>query len=134
MNTASVEERLKENGATIVARTRRSQDYLQKFVEIEIEKWGAAIKAAGVTGESFDCAGGTGGNSEALGILKIFRGHARCTQRFLAGQCIWKPTIQLNEEQAVAVRELDPTAHLSLKHDQFVALARHSPLQVATWA
>jgi hypothetical protein len=32
----------------------------------------------------------------------------------------WKPTIQLNEEQAVAVRELDPTAYLSLKHDQLL--------------
>ena len=28
----------------------------------------------------------------------------------------WKPTIQLNEEQAIAVRELDPTAYLPLKH------------------
>src|SRR5262249_60432092 len=30
----------------------------------------------------------------------------------------WKPPIQLEEEQAIAVRELDPTAHLALKHDQ----------------
>ena len=28
-----------------------------------------------------------------------------------------KPTIQLDEEQAIAVRELDPTAHLTLKRD-----------------
>jgi hypothetical protein len=32
----------------------------------------------------------------------------------------WKPTIQLNEEQAIAVRELDPTAYLPLKHDQLL--------------
>src|SRR5262249_1244267 len=30
----------------------------------------------------------------------------------------WKPPIQLEKEQAIAVRELDPTAHLALKHDQ----------------
>jgi hypothetical protein len=33
----------------------------------------------------------------------------------------WKPPIQLEEEQAIAVRELDPTAHLSLKHDQLMS-------------
>jgi hypothetical protein len=27
-------------------------------------------------------------------------------------------SIQLEEEQAIAVRELDPTAHLALKHHQ----------------
>jgi hypothetical protein len=32
----------------------------------------------------------------------------------------WKPTIQLNEEQTIAVRELDPTAYLPLKHDQLL--------------
>ena len=32
----------------------------------------------------------------------------------------WKPTIQLNEEQAIAVRELDPTAYLPLKHDRLL--------------
>ena len=30
---------------------RRSSDYLQKFVESEIEKWAGPIKAAGVTAE-----------------------------------------------------------------------------------
>jgi hypothetical protein len=29
----------------------------------------------------------------------------------------WKPSIQLNEEQAISVRELDTTAHLPLQHD-----------------
>jgi hypothetical protein len=33
----------------------------------------------------------------------------------------WKPPIQLKEEQAIAVRELDPTAHLALKHDQLMS-------------
>ena len=28
----------------------------------------------------------------------------------------WKPPIQLEEEHAIAVRELDPTTHLALKH------------------
>jgi tripartite-type tricarboxylate transporter receptor subunit TctC len=51
MNTPSVELRLKEIGADLVAPERRSPEYLQKFVESEIEKWAAAIKAAGVTGE-----------------------------------------------------------------------------------
>jgi hypothetical protein len=30
------------------------------------------------------------------------------------------PTMQLDEEQAIAVRELDPTAYFSLKHDQLL--------------
>src|SRR5262249_61614371 len=33
----------------------------------------------------------------------------------------WRPPIQLQEEQAIAVRELDPTAHLALKHDQLTS-------------
>jgi hypothetical protein len=33
----------------------------------------------------------------------------------------WKPPIQLEEEQAIAVRELDPTAHLALKHHQLAS-------------
>src|SRR5436305_2781640 len=34
----------------------------------------------------------------------------------------WKPPpIQLEEEQAIAVRELDPTAHLTLKHDHLTS-------------
>jgi len=33
----------------------------------------------------------------------------------------WKPPIQLEEEQAIAVRELDPTAHLALKHHQLTS-------------
>ena len=33
----------------------------------------------------------------------------------------WKPPIQLEEEQAIAVRELDPTTHLALKHNQLTS-------------
>ncbi len=51
MNTPSVQERLKEVGADLVAPERRSPDYLAGFVESEIEKWAAPIKAAGVTGQ-----------------------------------------------------------------------------------
>jgi len=51
MNTVSVQQRLKEVGATVVTPGRRSPEYLQKFVVSEIEKWGAVIKAAGVTAQ-----------------------------------------------------------------------------------
>src|ERR1700741_1373118 len=33
----------------------------------------------------------------------------------------WKPPIQLEEEQAIAVRKLDPTAHLTLKRNQLTS-------------
>jgi hypothetical protein len=32
----------------------------------------------------------------------------------------WAPTIKLDEEQAIAVRELDATAQLALQHNQLV--------------
>jgi tripartite-type tricarboxylate transporter receptor subunit TctC len=48
LDTPLVQQRLFENGATVVAPERRTPDYLQKFVESEIAKWAAAIKAAGV--------------------------------------------------------------------------------------
>jgi len=48
LETPPVQQRLFENGATVVALERRSPQYLQKFVESEIAKWAAAIKAAGV--------------------------------------------------------------------------------------
>ena len=51
METPAVQERLKENGTTVVAPDRRSTEYLQKFVESEIEKWAAPIKAAGLAGQ-----------------------------------------------------------------------------------
>jgi tripartite-type tricarboxylate transporter receptor subunit TctC len=51
MNTPSVRARLKEIGADLVTPERTSPAYLQKFVESEIEKWAAPIRASGVTGE-----------------------------------------------------------------------------------
>jgi hypothetical protein len=36
---------------TLVASERRSPEYLQKFVEREIEKWAAPIKAAGINAD-----------------------------------------------------------------------------------
>jgi hypothetical protein len=41
-------ERLKDLGYALITPERRSSEYLQKFVESEIEKWAAVIKAAGV--------------------------------------------------------------------------------------
>jgi tripartite-type tricarboxylate transporter receptor subunit TctC len=49
MDTPSVQERLNDVGATIVAPERRSPEYLQRFVESEIEKNAAPIKAAGIS-------------------------------------------------------------------------------------
>jgi len=49
METPAVQERLKEIGVTVVAPERRSQEYLKKFVENEIEKWAVPIKASGVS-------------------------------------------------------------------------------------
>ena len=51
MNTPSVQQRLRELGATVVAPERRSPEYLQKFVESEIARWATVIKASGVTGQ-----------------------------------------------------------------------------------
>ena len=48
METPSVQKRLQEIGATVVAPERRSPDYLEKFVESEIKKWAAVIKAANI--------------------------------------------------------------------------------------
>jgi tripartite-type tricarboxylate transporter receptor subunit TctC len=48
ITTPAVVARLKEIGVDVVAPERRSPEYLQKFVENQIEKWAAPIKAAGV--------------------------------------------------------------------------------------
>src|SRR5262249_47593970 len=48
VTTPAVQARLHEIGATVVAPERRAPDYLQKFVESEIEKWAEPIKAAGL--------------------------------------------------------------------------------------
>jgi tripartite-type tricarboxylate transporter receptor subunit TctC len=50
MNTAIVEQRMKEVGADLVEPERRSPKYLADFVASEIEKWAAPIKAAGMSG------------------------------------------------------------------------------------
>jgi len=49
MNTPSVQARLKDIGADLVAPERRSSDYLAKFVVSEIARWAAPIKASGVS-------------------------------------------------------------------------------------
>ena len=45
----TVAERLKTAGVTIVSPDRRSADYLKRFVESEVAKWGVIIKANGVS-------------------------------------------------------------------------------------
>ena len=49
MNTPAIKERMHEIGVTLVAPERRSPEYLQKFVEGEIDKWAGPIKAAGIS-------------------------------------------------------------------------------------
>jgi tripartite-type tricarboxylate transporter receptor subunit TctC len=49
MNTPAIKERMHELGVTLVAPERRSPEYLQKFVEGEIEKLAGPIKAAGIS-------------------------------------------------------------------------------------
>src|SRR3954464_5880047 len=51
MESPMVKERLGSLGASIVAPERRSPEYLAKFVQSEIEKWAAPIKASGVSVE-----------------------------------------------------------------------------------
>ena len=46
MSAPATEERLREFGSVLVAPERRSPEYLQKFIQSEIEKWAALIKAA----------------------------------------------------------------------------------------
>ena len=49
MEKDSVQERLREFGADVVAPERRSPEYLQSFLEHEIKKWAEFIKQNGVT-------------------------------------------------------------------------------------
>ncbi len=49
MDAPALAERMQELGVTLVPPERRSPEYLQKFVEREIEKWAAPIKAAGIS-------------------------------------------------------------------------------------
>ena len=48
LDTPAVQTRLREVGTTVVAPARRSPAALQAFVESEIEKWAATIKANGI--------------------------------------------------------------------------------------
>jgi tripartite-type tricarboxylate transporter receptor subunit TctC len=49
MDTPAVKDRLQGLGAAIVAKDRRSPDYLAKFTADEIKKWAVPIKASGVS-------------------------------------------------------------------------------------
>jgi tripartite-type tricarboxylate transporter receptor subunit TctC len=49
MDTPSLQDRLKQLGATVVPAARRSPDYLHAFVASEIAKWAGTIKASGVS-------------------------------------------------------------------------------------
>ena len=49
MDTARVQDRLKELGVILVAADRRSPDYLRKFVVSETEKWRGIIRASGIS-------------------------------------------------------------------------------------
>jgi tripartite-type tricarboxylate transporter receptor subunit TctC len=49
LDTPSVEARLKELGVTVVGPDRRSPDYLKRFLDSEIERWAALVKASGVS-------------------------------------------------------------------------------------
>jgi tripartite-type tricarboxylate transporter receptor subunit TctC len=51
MNSRSLQERVKQIGVDLVVPERRSTEYLQRFVENEIEKWAAVIRAAGLTAQ-----------------------------------------------------------------------------------
>jgi tripartite-type tricarboxylate transporter receptor subunit TctC len=51
MDSPMVKERLSSLGASLVAPERRSPEYLAKFVQSEIEKWAAPIRASGVSVE-----------------------------------------------------------------------------------
>ena len=51
LDTPAVQGRMREIGADLTPGDRRSPDYLQKFVESEIEKWAGPIKASGISME-----------------------------------------------------------------------------------
>jgi tripartite-type tricarboxylate transporter receptor subunit TctC len=51
IDTPAVQERFKKLGVTVVAPDRRSPEYLTKFVETEMERWGKPIKASGASVE-----------------------------------------------------------------------------------
>ena len=48
MNSPSVQNRLRDMGVALVAPERRSPEYLQEFVESEIQKWAVVINKANI--------------------------------------------------------------------------------------
>jgi tripartite-type tricarboxylate transporter receptor subunit TctC len=48
IDTPAVIERFKTIGVTVVAKDRRSPEYITRFVQSEIERWAKPIKASGV--------------------------------------------------------------------------------------
>ncbi len=51
MQDAAVQQRLRDLGASLPSAGQRTPQYLQSYVEDEINRWSAAIKAAGITAE-----------------------------------------------------------------------------------
>jgi tripartite-type tricarboxylate transporter receptor subunit TctC len=51
IDTPTVQARMKDYGAELVGPERRSPEYLQRFVESEIERWAIPIKASGAAGQ-----------------------------------------------------------------------------------
>jgi tripartite-type tricarboxylate transporter receptor subunit TctC len=49
MNTPAVVDRINRMGGAVAAPERRSPEYLERFVESEIKKWAAPIKASGIS-------------------------------------------------------------------------------------
>jgi tripartite-type tricarboxylate transporter receptor subunit TctC len=49
METPSVQERMRQLGVDMAGQEQRSPEYLRAFVEIEIMKWAAPIKATGIS-------------------------------------------------------------------------------------
>jgi tripartite-type tricarboxylate transporter receptor subunit TctC len=49
MNTPAVDQRIRQMAGALVAPDRRSPEYLRQFVEDEIKKWAAPIKASGLS-------------------------------------------------------------------------------------
>ena len=49
MNTPAVVDRINQMGGAVAAPERRSPEYLERFVESEIKKWAAPIKASGIS-------------------------------------------------------------------------------------
>jgi tripartite-type tricarboxylate transporter receptor subunit TctC len=49
LDTPSVQARLRDVATTVVPPERRSPDYLRTYVESEIKKWAATVKASGIT-------------------------------------------------------------------------------------